>query len=96
VRAFGAPTAARAYLVARLARLRGVPVIVLCADDDRAADFAGDVAALSLAIDSDPVSAVHFPAWEQSPYSPIAPALKTRVARVAALAGIAGERPAHV
>ncbi|MFL5812047.1 MAG: transcription-repair coupling factor [Bdellovibrionia bacterium] len=94
VRVHGATPSAQALLVlrvieARLAQSRLDPIVILCADDDVASEFAGDVESLAAALDLPSPCILQFPTWEQSPYSPIAPSIRTRLARVAALSTLA-------
>jgi transcription-repair coupling factor (superfamily II helicase) len=64
-------------------------VIVICANDDRAQEFAADLECLApfAAAELAPraLRIVLFPTWDQSAYSPIAPSIRTRFARSAAL-----------
>jgi transcription-repair coupling factor (superfamily II helicase) len=90
VRVHGAPPSAQALLLlrvleARAAQSRRDALIVICADDDVASEFAGDVEALAAALNISSPCILQFPSWEQSPYSPIAPSIRTRLARIAAL-----------
>ncbi|HAR41538.1 MAG TPA: transcription-repair coupling factor [Bdellovibrionales bacterium] len=85
VRVRGAPTSARALIIARLVKFLEKPVVVICADDESAAEFGSDLENMASAIDGTVLPVILFPGWEQSPYSPIALSLKTRLARLAAL-----------
>src|SRR3954471_20609912 len=85
----GASRASLALLTARYAYETPEVTVVLCADDDAAAEFASDLETLCALVDRNPVRVAHFPTWEQSPYSPIAPSLRTRLARVSVLSSLA-------
>ncbi|MGK5083600.1 transcription-repair coupling factor [Bdellovibrionota bacterium FG-1] len=84
-----------AWLVARYAREIPHPLVVICPNDDLAAEFAADIESLSALVERAPLLVCHFPTWEQSPYSPIAPSLRTRLARIAVLQSLRSEDPAE-
>src|SRR5262249_50129844 len=46
--------------------------------------------------DGSSLRALHFPTWEQSPYSPIAPSIRTRLSRLAVLAALRDPLPGTV
>ncbi len=88
VRVHGLTTPSRALLISRFAQERAGhgPIVVICPSDDAAAELADDIECLSMTIDGRTVSALAFPTWEQSAYSPIAPSIRTRLSRVSVLA----------
>ncbi len=81
----GATPAARAWIIARRVKAGGGPVVVLCRDDDSAADFAADLETLGLVLECRSISVCQFPTWDQSPYSASAPSIRTRLARAGSL-----------
>lgn len=89
----GLPPSPRALLITKYiaSANKQHPLIVICADDSRASDLASDFEALSSLMlpQTEPLSVVHFPAWEQSLYSSISPSLRVRLARISALSSIA-------
>ncbi len=89
VRVHGLPAAARAWTSARYFAEGEGALLVLCPNDDIAADFADDAEALARATGQPPLEVLRFPTWEQSPYSTIAPSLRTRFQRCATLAALA-------
>lgn len=102
VRVHGATPSAQALILLRVIASRAAqgnlsPIVALCADDDAASEFAGDVEALASVLGVQAPCILQFPTWEQSPYSPVAPSIRTRLARVAALStlctGAAGRVP---
>jgi transcription-repair coupling factor (superfamily II helicase) len=86
VRVQGLSAPARALLVARYVQDSPDPVLVICPNDDAAAELADDLECLARVLEGRTLAASVFPTWEQSPYSPIAPSIRTRLARVGALA----------
>ncbi|MGZ3707675.1 MAG: hypothetical protein ACXWPM_02445, partial [Bdellovibrionota bacterium] len=88
VHVHGATGSARAQIAARAAAEVSLPTVVLCADDDTAAQFAEDLETLSQSVLGRRLEALHFPTWEQSAYSPIAPSIRTRLSRTAVLGAI--------
>jgi transcription-repair coupling factor (superfamily II helicase) len=89
----GSVPSADSLLVARLIRTipfhLTTPTIVLCPNDDVAREFCNDIECLSQVADGVMLKALHFPTWEQSPYSTIRLSLHTRISRVACLSQIA-------
>jgi transcription-repair coupling factor (superfamily II helicase) len=85
VRVSGAPPAARALALARWAAEAEGPLVVFCPDDDSASELAADLEVLGESVLGRAIPVLHFPTWEQSPYSPIAPSIRTRLARIAAI-----------
>jgi transcription-repair coupling factor (superfamily II helicase) len=96
IRVSGTSSAARAWLVLQLVPALRRPLVVFCADDDSAADLAGDLETFSRELGGHELSVRLFPAWEQSPYSPIQPSIRTRLSRAAALAALASSEPPAV
>lgn len=89
----GATPPARALILAQWALEQNTPCVVLCSDDDRAAELASDIESLSQCVLGQPLTVEQFPTWEQSPYSPIAPSLRTRFARLSILSSISRGQP---
>ena len=93
VHVFGTTAPTRAFFLARwwawaqenLSTSLPPESVVLCSDDATAEDLANDLEALSRAILGTSVNAIHFPTWEQSPYSSIVPSLRTRHQRISVL-----------
>lgn len=100
IRVQGATPPAQAYLVLRHALEDAAPVVVVvCAQDDAAADFTADLTALRELFPREAAARVrvaHFPAWEQSPYSPIAPSIRTRLKRLQVLQALRMRREGTV
>lgn len=88
VRVHGLSGSAKAWLLARwVADSNRRPVVVLCDDDDTAAELAQDLESLSQLFLS-PITVHHLPTWEQSPYSSIAPSIRTRLSRLEVLSAL--------
>ena len=84
IRVHGASKASRAYAVARILAEEKKSHVILCPDDETAAEFANDLE-FFLELEGADAEVLHFPTWDQSAYSPIALSLKTRLARAAVL-----------
>src|SRR5687768_11933878 len=95
IRVHGATPTARALIAARYAATSSSrsPIVVICPDDDAASDFIADLQALTERVEGVHLRSIHFPTWEQSPYSPITPSLRTRLARTGVLTTLSLERP---
>jgi len=84
IRVHGASPASRAYIVARLIDAEKKSHLILCSNDEQAAEFAGDLE-FFLELLRVRAEVLTFSTWDQSPYSPIAPSLRTRLGRSAVL-----------
>ncbi len=72
------------------------PLVVLCATDEIAGELSKDLETLSFLSHSSDLRILHFPTWEQSPFSPIALSIRTRFARLNTLSAILGPDPPSV
>jgi transcription-repair coupling factor (superfamily II helicase) len=72
------------------------PIIVLCPNDEIAAEFCTDLECLSSTAEDAPCKARNFPTWDQSPYSPITLSLRTRHTRLMILSELVNDAPPSV
>jgi len=97
IRVTGAIGSLKAHLIAKFTTVSGhSPVIVLCPNDESAAELGSDLECLSEASEGQPLTVLHLPTWEQSPYSSIALSLKTRIARMSVLSSLTKKQPPHL
>lgn len=91
VRVHGATQGAQALIALRSAERLQNTLVILCPNDEKAEALRSDLEALSVISAGKPIPLMHFPTWEQSPFSSIAPSIRTRHSRVATLSSLVSE-----